>query len=98
VAESPDVVIGMRLLDVAKRHGFAFRRLAPGPDGPLWGVRDTDRWHDTVYVSGFWAPDSCSATRRRKSPLLVPGELLVTERVSGDALNVLNTVVSYWPP
>jgi len=35
VAESLDVVIGMRLLDVAKRHGFQFRRLAPGPDGPL---------------------------------------------------------------
>jgi len=33
VAESPDVVIGMRLLDLAKRHGFQFRRIAPGPDG-----------------------------------------------------------------
>ena len=98
VTESPDVVIGMRLLDLAKCHGFRFRRIAPGADGPLWGVRDTESWRDTVYLSGFWAPDSCSATRRRKSSLLVPGELLVTERVSGDALNVLNTVVSYWPP
>jgi len=98
VVESPDVVIGMRLLDVAKRHGFQFRRIAPGPDGPLWGIRDTENWRDTVYLAGFWAPDSCSATRRRKSSLLAPGDLLVTERVSGDALNVLNTVVSYWPP
>jgi hypothetical protein len=98
VTQSPDVVIGMRLLDVAKRHGFTFRRIAPGPDGPLWGIRDTEHWHDTLYLSGFWAPDSCSATRRRKSSLLVPGDLLVTDRVSGDALNVLNTVVSYWPP
>jgi len=96
-AESPDVVIGMRLLDIAKRQGFTFRRLAPGPDGPLWGTRDTETWQDRIYLSGFWEPDSCSAIRRRKSSLLVPGDLLVTERVSGDALNVLNTVVSYWP-
>lgn len=61
------------------------------------GVRDTEDWRDTIYLSGFWAPGSCSATRRRKSSLIVPGELLVTERVSGDALNVLNTVVSHWP-
>jgi len=53
MVESPDVVIGMRLLDVAKRHGFQFRRLAPGPDGPLWGVRDTQDWHDTLYLGGF---------------------------------------------
>ncbi|MGH3929716.1 MAG: hypothetical protein ACRDTF_07040 [Pseudonocardiaceae bacterium] len=98
MAESPDVVAGMRLLDLAKGHGFQFRRLAPGPDGPLWGVRDTAHWRDELYLGGFWAPGSCSATRRRKSSLLVPGDLLVTERISGDALNVLNTVVSYWPP
>ncbi len=27
--ESPDVVAGMRLLDLAKHHGFQFQRLAP---------------------------------------------------------------------
>jgi len=97
MTESPDLVAGMRLLDLAKRHGFQFQRLAPGPDGPLWGIRETEDSQDTIYLGGFWAPDSCSATRRRKSPLLVPDDLLVTERVSGDALNVLNTVVSYWP-
>lgn len=95
VAESPEVVIGMRLLDAAKRHGFQFRRIAPGPDGPLWGVRETEEWQDSVYLGGF--SEGCSATRRRKSSLLIPGDLLVTEQVSGDALNVLNTVVSYWP-
>jgi hypothetical protein len=97
VADSPDVVTGKRLLDAAKRHGFQFRRVAPGPDGPLWGVRDTEEWHDTLYLAGFWAPGSCSATRRRKSSLLVPGDLLVTDRVTGDALNVLNVVVCRWP-
>jgi len=80
-AESPDVVIGMRLLDAAKRQGFTFRRLAPGPDGPLWGTRDTETWQDRIYLSGF--SSGCSATRRRKSSLLVPGDLLVTERVPG---------------
>ncbi|MGH3939117.1 MAG: hypothetical protein ACRDTG_10880 [Pseudonocardiaceae bacterium] len=98
MAESPDALAGMRLLDAAKHHGFRFQRLAPGPDGLLWGVRDTVDWRDELYLAGFWEPDSCNATRRRKFSLLVPGELLVTEQVSGDALNVLNTVVSYWSP
>ncbi|MGH3930082.1 MAG: hypothetical protein ACRDTF_08915, partial [Pseudonocardiaceae bacterium] len=83
MGESPDVVAGMRLIDVAEGHGFRFRRLAADPDGPLWGVRDTDDWHDTIYLSGFWEPDSCSATRCRKSSLLVPSDLLVTEQVYG---------------
>ncbi|MFN2495327.1 MAG: hypothetical protein ABR608_05395 [Pseudonocardiaceae bacterium] len=73
-----------------------FRRLAPGPDGPLWGVRDTEQWRDKIYLGGFSA--GCSATRNRKSSLLVPGDLLIAAREQGDALNVLNTVVSYWPP
>ena len=96
MGESPDVLAGMRLLDAAKRHGFRFRRVAPGPDGPLCGVRQTEHWQGTIYLGGF--STGCSATRRRRSSLLVPGELLVTERVCGDALNVLNTVVSSWPP
>lgn len=94
--ESPDVVTGYRLIDTAKRCGFQFQRLAPGPDGPLWGVRDTEDWYDTLYLSGFWQPGSCSAIRRRKSSLIVPGELLVADRVSGNALNVLSTVISHW--
>jgi hypothetical protein len=98
VAESPDLACALRLLDFAKRHGFVFQRLAPGPDAPLWGVRESEQWRDTIYLGGFWAPGSCSATRRRKSSLIVPGALLVTERVSGDALNVLNAVVSRWRP
>ena len=58
---------GMRLLDLAKHHGFQFQRIAPGPDGPLWGVRETEDWQDTIYLGGFWAPDSYTAVRRRKS-------------------------------
>lgn len=93
---SPDLAAAMRLLEAAKGHGFRFRRIAPGPDGPLWEVRDTEDWHDTVYIGGF--STGCSATRSRKSSLIVPGDLLVTERVSGGALNVLNVMVSSWSP
>lgn len=97
VADSPDIAIGKRLLDQLKLSGFRFQRIAPGPDGPLLGIRETDNWRDTIYLAGFWEPDSCSATRQRKSSLIIPGGLPVTEQVSGDALNVLNTVLSNWP-
>lgn len=95
-AESPDLVVAKRLLDAAKRGGFRFQRVAPGPDGPLWGVRDSLDWRDTVYLGGFG--QACTATRARKSSLIVPGGPLVTERVGGDAISVLRTVVSDWHP
>ena len=44
------VVIGMRLPDAAKRHGFQFRRVAPGPDGPLWVCGRLKHWQDTLYL------------------------------------------------
>lgn len=97
MGDSPDVRAAKRLLDCAKRDGFAFQRIAPGPDGPLWGLRETPEWRDEIYLGGFWAPYSCSATRRRRSSLIVPGGLPVAEQVSGDALTVLHTVVSDWP-
>lgn len=53
---------------------------APGTGGPSSDGR--------VGQSG-----SCSAVRRRNSSLVVPGDLLVAERVEGDALNVLNIVL-----
>jgi hypothetical protein len=93
MADSPEVVIARRLIDHAKAHGFHFRRLAPGPDGPLWGVRETEQWRDSVFVGGF--SNSCSATRQRKSSLIVPGDLLVTDRISGTALSVLNAITTW---
>jgi hypothetical protein len=42
VMDSPDLAAGKRLLDAAKVQGFTFHRVAPGPDGPLWGVRRSD--------------------------------------------------------
>ena len=98
MTDSPDLAAAKRLLDHAKRQGFSFQRVAPGEDGPLWAVRETIEYRDEIYLSGFWASESCTATRRRRSSLIVPGGLPVTERVTGDALTVLHTVVADWPP
>lgn len=95
-ADSADVAAAKRLLDLAKSEGFAFERIAPGPDGPLRGVRVTVEWVDEVYLGGFWEPDSCSAIRRRRSSLIVPGGLPMAEQLHGDALTVLHTVVWDW--
>jgi hypothetical protein len=95
-ADGPDLAAAKLLLDLAKSLGFAFERIAPGEDGPLRGVRETLQWRDEIYLSGFWQVNSCSAIRRRRSSLLVPGGLPVAERLRGDALTVLHTVLSDW--
>lgn len=92
--DDPELTAAKRLLDAAKSQGFTFQRIAPGPDGPLLGVRETVEYRDTCYLAGFGA--GCSATRARKYSLVVPGGLPVAERVSGNALTVLHTVVSEW--
>jgi hypothetical protein len=94
--DGPDVAAAKRLLDAAKRVGFAFQRVAPGEDGPLFGVRETLAYRDTCYLGGF--STGCSATRTRKSSLVIPSGPLVTARVDGDALTVLHTVLSDWCP
>ncbi|MGH3856547.1 MAG: hypothetical protein ACRDR6_24270 [Pseudonocardiaceae bacterium] len=95
-AQGPDLAVAKRLLDAAKRGGFHFQRVAPGPDGPLWGVRETLDWRDTIYLAGF--SQACTATRARKSSLIIPGGPLVTQRLDGDAVCVLRTVVCDWNP
>lgn len=95
-ADSPDLAAAKRLLDAAKHSGFRFQRVALGPDGPLWGVRETLQWRDTLYLAGF--DRDCTATRARKSSLIVPSGPLVTQQVDGDALSVLHTVVCEWEP
>ena len=94
MADSPELAAAKRLLDVAKDQGFTFQRIAPGPDGPLRGVRKTVAWIDKIYLAGCAQPDSCTAIRRRRSSLVVPGGLPVAARVTGDAITVLHTVVS----
>jgi hypothetical protein len=93
-ADGPELTAAKRLLDAAKSQGFSFQRIAPGPDGPLLGVRETADYRDTCYLSGFG--EGCSATRARKFSLVVPGGLPITERVSGNALTVLYAVVRDW--
>jgi hypothetical protein len=95
-ADSADLAAAKRLLGAANDHGFRFQRIAPGPDGPLRGVRETPEFVDELYLSGFWEPGACTAIRRRRCALLVPGGLPVTARVDGDALTVLHTVVTDW--
>ena len=91
---SPELAAALRLLDAAKDAGFSFTRLAPGEDGPLWGVRDGVEFSDRILIAGFGA--DCHATRSRRYSLVVPGGAPVTERVSGDALSVLHTAVFDW--
>jgi hypothetical protein len=97
MVDSPDLAAAKRLLDAAKDAGFAFQRIAPGEDAPLRGVRQSTQWLDEIHLGGLWAPQSCTAIRRRRSSLVVPGGLPVAEQVSGDALIVLHTVVTDWP-
>lgn len=96
IADSPDLVTAKRLLDAAKQGGFHFTRVAPGPDGPLLGVRETLGWRDTLYLAGFG--QACTATRARKSYLIIPSGPVITRRINGDAINVLHTVVCEWNP
>lgn len=94
MADSPRVATAKRLLDTARRQGFEFRRIAPGPDGALLGTRRAGEWVDTLYLGGF--SRDCYAVRERTSSLVVPGAVLVERRATGDALNVLNAVLT-WP-
>ncbi len=91
--DGPDLVIAKRLLDHIKVQGFQFQRVAEGPDGALLGTRHTGEWIDTVYLDGF--SRGCYALRERKTSLAVPGSALVQRRATGDALNVLNTVLTW---
>jgi hypothetical protein len=92
---SPELAAALRLLDAARRQGFSFHRIAPGEDGPLLGTRQTLDFRDVVYLGGF--SGDCSATRYRRTFLLVPtGTSAVVETVTGDALTVLHTVCSDW--
>jgi hypothetical protein len=92
-ADSPELVIAKRLLDHAKVQGFQFQRVAEGPDGALLGIRRTGEWTDTLYLTGF--SRDCYAMRERTTSLVVPGGTLVERRATGNALNVLNAVLTW---
>ena len=96
MADSPELAAAKRLLDAAKDRGFTFERIALGEDAPVRGVRESLDWRDEIYIGGL--STGCSAARRRRYSLIVPGGLPVTERISGDALEVLHTVVFEWNP
>jgi hypothetical protein len=78
--DGPDVVIAKRLLDHAKRGGFAFQRAAPGADAPLVGHRVGDGWVDLIHIEGF--SRDCFAWRKRTTSLIVSQDALVQRRVA----------------
>ncbi|MGH3916809.1 MAG: hypothetical protein ACRDTC_25880 [Pseudonocardiaceae bacterium] len=92
-ADSPDLVIAMRLLDHAKLRGFEFRRGAVGEDGPLVGSRVSGRWVDLIHIEGF--SRDCFAWRKRTSSLIVSDDALMERQVDGNALSVLNEVLTW---
>ncbi|HEY2765085.1 MAG TPA: hypothetical protein VGJ13_13935 [Pseudonocardiaceae bacterium] len=94
-ADGPDLVIAKRLIDQLRHRGFQFRRIAPGPDGPLVGDRVCGDWVDTVHIEGF--SRDCIAWRKRRSSLFVVGDGLIECRVDGSALTVLNEVLCWEP-
>jgi hypothetical protein len=91
--DSPDLMMAKLLIDHLKFHGFQFERAAPGEDGPLVGHRVSEDWLDVIRIGGF--SRDCSAWRKRRSSLIVPGEGLVERRTQGHALTVLNEVLSW---
>lgn len=91
--DGPEVAQAKRLLDALKRRGFVFQRLAPGPDGPVLGRRETDPWIDTIYLAGF--SDDCLAWRQRRSLLIIPSLGSPGRRISGGALTVLGNVATW---
>ncbi|HET9118691.1 MAG TPA: hypothetical protein VFN75_11560 [Pseudonocardiaceae bacterium] len=96
--EAPVLGVGplaaaMRLLDEAKDLGFTFERIALGPDAPLHGVRNGIKHVDEVYVAGFGR--DCTAIRRKRYSMIVPGGLPVSERIDGDAVTVLLAVTGW---
>ena len=92
-ADGPEVLAAKRLLDILKLRGFQFRRVAPGEDGPVVGNRVTGDWVDLIHIEGF--SRDCFAWRKRTSSLIVPGDGFVEHRANGDALTVLNEVLSW---
>jgi hypothetical protein len=55
-ADGPQLWAAKRLLDLAKRQGFAFQRVAPGEDGPLSARRETVEHRDEIYLGGSVTP------------------------------------------
>jgi hypothetical protein len=88
MTDSPELAAAKRLLDAAKVQGFTFARIAPGPDGPLRGVRETVEFLDEIYVGGCGRPDSCTAIRRGLTESRGVARRAALPRGSGSSLTV----------
>ncbi|HET9257299.1 MAG TPA: hypothetical protein VFO16_19155 [Pseudonocardiaceae bacterium] len=65
MSESPGVRAAMWLLDTARAQGFRFERIAPGPDGPLRGVRETAQSRLSAPFPGSRRPVGSTIRARR---------------------------------
>lgn len=95
-AESPDLAAAKRLLDAAKRGGVSLRAGGAGS-----GRAAVGRAGDPPVARHHLPRRVQPGMHRhpaRKSSLIVPGGPLVTQRLDGDALSVLHTVVCDWDP
>jgi hypothetical protein len=72
-----------RLLDLARQRGFTFT--PAGQNGSSWGERVSAQWRDVVFLGASGHGNAA----RVSTGVLVPGESLFAERVSGSALTVL---------
>ena len=94
VADSEDLALAKQLIDDLKRDGFTFQRIGLGEDAPLLGIRRAGHWADEVYITGLDEP--CTAIRRRRSRLVLPGAPPVMTKIDGDAITVMIAVCD-WP-
>ena len=68
MSDSPGLVAAMWLLDARKLQGFRFRRIAPGPNGPLRGEAIGVCWRPVFHAEmRGWR------TRWQKATWPVPG-------------------------
>lgn len=91
----PELTAALQLIDLATARGFSFTLATSGEELPVWGERETPEYRDVIFLGGLTG--NCNAARGRRASLLVPGELVIAARVSGDALTVLHTACHHWP-
>ena len=94
MADGPELAATKRLLDLARNQDSCSSG-SPRARTDRCSVSGSPPTPSQIYLGGF--SSGCSATRARKSSLIVPGGLPVTARVEGEALTVLHTVVNDWP-
>lgn len=95
-AESPDLAAAKRLLDAAKCGGVSLRAGGAGS-----GRAAVGRAGDPPVARHHLPRRVQPGMHRHPGPQVVfdrPGRTVVTQRLDGDAVSVLHTVVCDWDP